>query len=260
MEESYRSFAQVYDLFMDNIDYPSWSAYLSGLLREYGVDDGLVLELGCGTGSMTQLLAQKGYDMIGVDNSLDMLEIAMDKKEESGQDILYLLQDMREFELYGTVRAVVSCCDSVNYILEEEDLLTVFRLVNNYLDPGGVFIFDMNTPYKYETMLGASTIAENREEGSFIWENYFDADTRINEYALTLFIREQEELYRKYEEFHYQKAYEIPQVIRLLEAAGLEFVAVYDAFTHEPPRADSERIHVIAREKGKNRQEDKKNE
>ena len=103
---------------MDNIDYPSWSAYLSGLLREYGVDDGLVLELGCGTGSMTQLLAQKGYDMIGVDNSLDMLEIAMDKKEESGQDILYLLQDMREFELYGTVRAVVSCCDSVKYILE----------------------------------------------------------------------------------------------------------------------------------------------
>ena len=168
MEESYRSFAQVYDLFMDNIDYPSWSAYLSGLLREYGVDGGLVLELGCGTGSMTQLLAQKGYDMIGVDNSLDMLEIAMDKKEESGQDILYLLQDMREFELYGTVRAVVSCCDSMNYILEEEDLLTVFRLVNNYLDPGGVFIFDMNTPYKYETMLGESTIAENREEGSFI--------------------------------------------------------------------------------------------
>lgn len=257
MEESYKSFAQVYDLFMDNIDYPSWCEYLTGLLREYGVKDGLILELGCGTGSMTQLLAKKGYDMIGVDNSSEMLEIAMEKKEETGQDILYLQQDMREFELYGTVRAVVSCCDSMNYILEEEELLEVFRLVNNYLDPGGVFIFDMNTPYKYETVIGESTIAENREEGSFIWENYFDEETRINEYALTLFIQEKEELYRKYEEFHYQKAYEIKDVIRLLEKAGMEFVAVYDAFTHEIPGEDSERVHLIAREKGKRLQEDK---
>ena len=258
--EAYGKFAQVYDLFMDNIDYESWAAYVEKHLKARGIEDGLVLELGCGTGTMTGLLAQKGYDMIGVDNSEEMLAEAMKKKMETGQDILYLLQDMQEFELYGTVRAIISVCDSLNYITDRKELLQVFRLVNNYLDPGGVFIFDMNTPYKYETMLGESTIAENREEGSFIWENYFDADTRINEYALTLFIREQEELYRKYEEFHYQKAYEIPQVIRLLEAAGLEFVAVYDAFTHEPPRADSERIHVIAREKGKNRQEDNKNE
>lgn len=248
MEESYKSFARVYDLFMDNIDYPAWSEYLSGLLREYEVEDGLVLELGCGTGSMTELLAKKGYDMIGVDNSEDMLEIAMEKKAESGLDILYLLQDMREFELYGTVRAIVSVCDSMNYILEEEDLLDVFRLVNNYLDPGGIFIFDMNTPYKYETLIGDATIAENREEGSFIWENYFDEESRINEYALTLFLQEKDEMYRKYEEFHYQKAYEIPRVIELLKEAGLEFVACYDAFTREEPQADSERIYLIARE------------
>lgn len=257
MEDSYRSFAQVYDMFMDNIDYPAWCEYLSGLLREYGVEDGLVLDLGCGTGNMTQLLAECGYDMIGVDNSPDMLEIAMEKKENSGSDILYLQQDMRDFELYGTVQAVVSCCDSLNYILEEEELLEVFRLVNNYLDPGGIFIFDMNTPYKYETVIGDSTIAENREEGSFIWENYFDQETRINEYALTLFIQEKEELYRRYEEFHYQKAYEIQRVRELLEAAGMEFVAVYDAFTHEIPGEECERVHIIAREKGKNIQEDK---
>ncbi|MBS6194171.1 MAG: class I SAM-dependent methyltransferase [Clostridiales bacterium] len=248
MEESYKSFARVYDLFMDNIDYPVWCEYLTGLLKEYEVEDGLVLELGCGTGSMTELLAEKGYDMIGVDNSEEMLEIAMEKKVDSGQDILYLLQDMREFELYGTVRAVVSVCDSMNYILEEEELLEVFRLVNNYLDPGGIFIFDMNTPYKYETLIGDTTIAENREEGSFIWENYFDEETRINEYALTLFLQEEDELYRRYEEFHYQKAYEVCRVIELLKEAGLEFIAVYDAFTRNTPGPESERVYLIARE------------
>ena len=116
---SYESFARVYDLFMDNIPYEEWCEYLAGLLEDQGIREGLVLELGCGTGNMTRLLAEKGYDMIGVDNSVDMLEIAMEKKEEEEQDILYLLQDMREFELYGTVRAAVSVCDSMNYIIEE---------------------------------------------------------------------------------------------------------------------------------------------
>ena len=140
--EAYTSFARVYDTFMDNIPYEEWCEYLTGLMREYGVRDGLVLDLGCGTGNMTELLAKAGYDMIGADNAEEMLEIAMEKRDKSGYDILYLLQDMREFELYGTVRAVISVCDSVNYITEPEELQEVFRLVNNYLDPKGVFVFD----------------------------------------------------------------------------------------------------------------------
>ena len=251
---SYESFARVYDLFMDNIPYEEWCSYLTGLLQEYGVTDGLVLELGCGTGNMTQLLAQKGYDMIGVDNSMDMLEIAMEKKEESGKDILYLLQDMREFELYGTVKAAVSVCDSMNYITQEEDLRTVFALVNNYLDPGGVFIFDLNTPYKYREVLGDATIAENREDASFIWDNYYDEEEQINEYDLALFIPEERDgeiLYRKYEEIHCQRAYDLETVKRLLREAGLTFLAAYDAFTHDPVTEHSERIYVIAKEKGK---------
>ena len=131
--EAYTSFARVYDTFMDNIPYEEWCEYLTGLMREYGVRDGLVLDLGCGTGNMTELLAKAGYDMIGADNAEEMLEIAMEKRDKSGHDILYLLQDMREFELYGTVRAVISVCDSVNYITEPEELQEVFRLVNNYL-------------------------------------------------------------------------------------------------------------------------------
>lgn len=245
--DSYTSFAQVYDLFMDNVDYPAWCGYIRSLLKEYGIEDGLLLDLGCGTGTLTELLAEEGYDMIGVDNSLDMLEIAEEKKEKSGHDILYLLQDMREFELYGTVRAVVSVCDSINYILEEEDLLEVFSLVNNYLDPGGIFLFDLNTRYKYEQM-GDCTIAENREESSFIWDNYYDPEEEINEYELAIFIREQEDLYRKFEEVHYQRAYSLERVKELIAESGLELVAVYDAFTREPVRPDSERVYFVARE------------
>ena len=136
--DAYTSFAEVYDAFMDNIPYEAWTEYLAGLLREYGVEQGIVLDLGCGTGTLTQLLARKGYDMIGLDSSQEMLQIAMEKREQSGLDILYLCQDMREMELYGTTAAVVSLCDSMNYLLEYQDLVRVFRLVNNYLDPGGV--------------------------------------------------------------------------------------------------------------------------
>ena len=269
----YGSFASVYDTFMDNVPYEEWCEYIKGLLEEYDIRDGLVLDLGCGTGKLTRLLAKAGYDMIGVDNSEEMLEIAREAEDTCDADdicdveeeaagngnfednacnrILYLLQDMRSFELYGTVRAVVSICDSMNYILEEDDLREVFRLVNNYLDPAGIFIFDLNTLYKYRDILGETTISENREEGSFIWDNYYDEETGINEYDLTLFIREDGELYRKYEETHYQRAYELETIKRLLAEAGMEFVAAYDAFTRETVREDSERIYVLAREHGK---------
>lgn len=249
--DAYSSFAEVYDTFMDNVPYEEWAEYLAAILREYGIEDGLVLDLGCGTGSMTEKMAAKGYDMIGVDNSGEMLEIAMEKKEKSGWDILYLMQDMREFELYGTVRGVISACDSVNYITDEKELEQVFRLVNNYLDPEGIFIFDFNTEYKYREILGQQTIAENRENNSFIWENDYDEETGINTYELALFLKREDGLYEKQEEIHYQKAYTLEAMKRIIERAGLEFVTAYDAFTDRRPDEKSERIYVIARECGK---------
>lgn len=249
--EAYTSFASVYDTFMDNIPYEEWAEYLTDLLKEYLVSDGLVLDLGCGTGNMTEQLAKAGYDMIGIDNAEEMLEIAMEKKAQSGHDILYLLQDMREFELYGTVKAIVSICDSMNYITEEEDLVKVFRLANNYLDPKGVFIFDFNTVYKYSEILGNQTIAEDRDECSFIWDNYYYEHEQINEYELSLFIREESGLYRKYQETHYQRAYDLETMKSLIKESGLEYITAYDAFTKNAPTDESERIYVIARENGK---------
>ena len=253
--EAYSEFAQVYDLFMDNIPYEEWCDYLVTLLKKYGVDDGLVLELGCGTGNMTEALKRRGYDMIGVDNSEEMLSVALEKNmevtDESLAPALYLCQDMREFELYGTVRAIVSVCDSMNYILEPEDLLQVFRLVNNYLDPKGVFIFDLNTRYKYENILGEQTIGEIRDDHCFIWDNYYDEDSRLNEYVLNLFIQCDDGRYDRHEEIHYQKAYDLGEIRALIERAGLRWEGAYDAFTMDPVREDSERIYIIAREQGK---------
>ncbi len=244
--DSYTSFAKVYDLFMDNIPYEEWCKYVLKFLTQYGITDGILLDLGCGTGTFTELLADAGYDMIGIDNSEEMLNIASEKKVESGFDILYLLQDMREFELYGTVRAIISICDSINYILNYDELVKVFSLVNNYLDPDGIFLFDFNTKYKYKELLGDTTIAENREKSSFIWDNYYYEEEEINEYELTLFIQKKDTSYEKYVETHFQKVYSLEDIQSALDVAGLKFINAYDAFTNNPPHEKSERIYVVA--------------
>ncbi|TCK92389.1 methyltransferase family protein [Natranaerovirga hydrolytica] len=247
---TYESFATVYDRFMDEVPYEEWVQYIEKLFNAYSMDSKLILDLGCGTGNVTLPLSKKGYEMIGIDNSEEMLMIAKEKASQEKANILYLNQDMREFELYGTVGCVISICDSINYILEESDLLDVFKLVNNYLDPEGLFIFDLNTEYKYKSVLGNNVFGENKEHCSYIWENYYYEEDSINEYNLTLFV-EENGLYRKYEEEHYQKAYDIETIKDLLKKSGLEFLEAYDAFTMTKPKADSERIYIIAKEKEK---------
>lgn len=263
--EAYGDFAYVYDEFMDNTPYEQWCKYLCESINKYGVskpnqnsedvlesEKNLVVDLGCGTGTLTQMLYKLGYDMIGVDNSGEMLNVAMEKRDREGDEILYLLQDMRELELYSTVGTIISVCDSVNYILDEDELLGVFRLVNNYLYPGGLFIFDFNTVYKYEEVIGDVTIAENRENCSFIWENYYHEEEEINEYDLTVFVQEEDGRFKRFQENHYQRGYRVETICALLEEAGLEIVEILDADTREAVDPESERIYVVARECMKN--------
>ncbi len=246
--KAYNEFAKVYDELMDEIPYDKWFDFLRKKLAAYGVNSGLLLDLGCGTGTMTEKFAKEGFDMIGIDSSMEMLNQAFEKKMESECNILYLCQDMREFELYGTVKAIYSVCDVVNYIVDKKDMVRVFQLVNNYLDPNGVFIFDFNTIYKYQTIIGNTVIAENREDCSFIWENTFDEIENINEYVLSLFVKEGEH-YRKYIEEHKQKGYTIKEIKDCLEEAGMEFLEAMDADTFAEPTEISERIYCIAKEK-----------
>lgn len=264
-EGIYGDFAEVYDRFMDETPYDAWAHRIDGWIKKYGIskpqrdaqdvldsEKNLVLDLGCGTGTLTEKLYDMGYDMLGIDVSEEMLGIAMRKKAENGKAILYLLQDMRELELYSTVGTVVSVCDCVNYILEEDELEQAFSLVNNYLFPGGLFIFDFNTEYKYREIIGDSTIAENREECSFIWENYYDCEECINQYDVTVFVQEQEDLFRKFTETHFQRGYTVEQMKALVERAGLQIVELCDADTDGPVTDESQRVCVIARECMKN--------
>lgn len=243
--DAYTSFAQVYDLFMDNVPYEEWCDFLCRLLKAHHIEDGPILDLGCGTGKMTRLMSERGYDMTGVDNSAEMLQIAA--MEPGDVPILYLLQDMQELELDGCVRAVYSACDCINYVLDEDELLAAFTGVYEYLEDEGVFIFDVNTSYKYTELLAENTFAESREEGSFIWDNFYDEETGINEYDLTLFIPEGEDLYRRFAETHYQRNYEIETLVQLLRKAGFAEIAIYDDYTDEPLKDSSERAVFVAR-------------
>lgn len=285
--DAYQDFAYVYDELMDSTPYKEWCDRIVCLIERYGVSEpvrksgantadepeeqgqgallgqeallkserDLVVDLGCGTGTLTQLLYEKGYDMVGVDNSEEMLNAAMEKRERSGAEILYLLQDMRELELYSTVGTMISVCDSLNYILEEEELLETFRLVNNYLYPGGIFVFDFNTVYKYEQVIGDATIAENREDCSFIWENYYHPKEEVNEYDLTVFVQEEGEHFRRFTETHYQRGYTAEQMCRLVEKAGMQVLLVRDSDTEGPVTDTTQRVYIAAGEQGKQRKQ-----
>lgn len=242
--EAYTSFAQVYDLFMDNVPYDEWCAYIAEVLKKHQITDGPVLDLGCGTGELTRRLAACGYDMTGVDASAEMLQQAMEKQTDPL--ILYLMQEMQQLELDGCVRAVCCTCDCINYVLDPAELQEAFQRVAAVLEKGGVFLFDMNTPYKYEQMLGDNTFAESRSEGSFIWENYYDEESRINEYDLTLFIPEADGLYCRYTETHFQRNYTTEQITGFLTQAGFACEGMYDDYTTEDAHAESERITFVA--------------
>ncbi|MCR5101330.1 MAG: class I SAM-dependent methyltransferase [Butyrivibrio sp.] len=267
--EAYTDFAYVYDTFMDETPYKEWASFLSELICEYGIskpyegdksedpleqERNLVVELGCGTGSFTEKMAELGYDMVGIDNSFEMLNIAMKKRESSGHDIMYLDQDMRELDLFCTAGTFVSVCDSINYLLENEDVINTFRLVNNYLYPGGLFVFDFNTVHKYRDIIGDTTIAENREDCSFIWDNYYDEQNHINEYDLTIYARSavNPELFERNIETHLQRGYSLDEMKSFIEEAGMIFIKAIDADTHDIVTEDSERVYVLARESGKN--------
>lgn len=227
----------------------------------------IVVDLGCGTGKLTELLASRGYDMIGIDLSEDMLAIAQQRKIEAGSSTLYTLQDMRDFELYGAAGAMVSAGDSINYLLKEEDLEAMFRCVERGLLPGGVFVFDFKTIHLYRDVIGDSTIAENRDDCAFIWDNYYDPETCINEYDLTIFVskeglevfpddypypyddpwKKEGALFHRFRETHFQRGYEPDQLRRAAESAGLTWITAQDAETGEEITETTERAMAVVR-------------
>ena len=283
--DSYTSFAYVYDTFMDQEPYDRWADRVCAFLDEFGLprtadisarntgkplagkagsQDGsedlfaeernIVVDLGCGTGKLTEILAGRGYDMIGIDLSEDMLAIAQERKIKNGSSTLYSLQDMRDFELYGAAGSMVSVGDSINYLLEEKDLEDMFRCVARSLLPGGVFVFDFKTIHLYRDIIGDRTIAEDRGDCAFIWDNYYNPETCINEYDLAVFVRASADeqnsdrsMFKRFDEVHQQRGYDPEQLRTAAENAGLEWITARDADTGSAVSGMAERVMAAVR-------------
>lgn len=253
--EGYRALAGVYDLLNKEIDYSAWADFIEHCFSKWLPEKPeLVLDLACGTGSMTNELARRGYDMIGVDGSADMLSCAYAAMPE-GRHVLFLEQDMRHFELYGTVGAVVCCLDSLNYLLKDGDLLTCFRTVHNYLDPNGLFLFDMNTPYKFQAVYGdnAYVLEDERDapDGSLdvfcAWQNHFSPETGICDFDLSIFEEQPDGSYLREDEHQQERCYTMEAILLALREAGFTDLGVYADWNFSAPTQTTERWYFAAR-------------
>lgn len=232
----YSGFAYIYDeLILGDINYNEIADFIEDILPE---KNGPVLDLACGTGNLTTVLAQRGYDMIGIDASCDMLSVARQKNS----DILYLCQDMRALELSCKVDAAVCTTDSLNYLTNPCDLELVFKLVKKYLNQGAPFIFDMNSLYKLEHIIGNNTFTYDDGKVFYVWENQWDSEARTCEFFLNFFVKQKDGLYRRFDETHIQRAYSIDQVKQCLQRAGFCKIYVYDGYTKSFPHPQSQRI------------------
>lgn len=241
MSYIYGSFAEVYDKLTKDIDYKKWADYIELLFATHGVSPKLVADLGCGTGSFCKIMMQRGYEMIGIDSSTEMLSMARQKIKG---DILLINQDMCEFELYGTVDVFVSLLDSVNYLTDKRRLRKMFRLVQNYLNPGGLFIFDINTIYKFENVYSDNIFYYVDDDICYIWQNTYDRKRRICEFDLTFFLK-RGELYKRFDEVHYERAYEINEIVNICRDENLTLKGIYHEFTLKKPRKNSQRVFLV---------------
>ena len=255
--DNYGAISTIYDNINANVDYSAWADFFEKCFDKFLPQrPELVLDLACGTGSMTFELAKRGYDMIGIDGSYDMLNVAYDRKYdlELPRDVLFLLQDMREFELYGTVGAITCCLDSINYLTADKELDKCFSLAHNYLDPDGLFLFDMNTPHKFENVYGSNTYVYEEEDcgnNSFcVWQNYYDTSSKLCDFSLTVFEKDDVTLqYSRRDESQTERCYSRDEIEKALMNNKFEIIGFYSDFNFSPAKDTDERWYVVARAK-----------
>ncbi len=244
----YNDFASVYDKLQD-INYTEFVNYYEKIFKCLGKKPDLVLDLACGTGNITIPMAERGYDMIGIDLSCEMLNFAREKAAERGQNILFLNQDMTEFELYGTVDAIVCALDGINYLTHDGDLDKLFALVNNYLNPGGIMIFDINSEYKLSKILGNNTFVSEEKDIYYVWRNEYSEKTRICEFELNFFTMMPDGAYKRFDEFQEERAYRIDEISSAVNTAGLILQGVYKPFGFATASDTDERIFFVISKK-----------
>ena len=247
-EYMYNDFAEVYDRLQD-ADYEGFVDYYERIFKKFGKNPELVLDLACGTGNITIPMAKRGYDMIGLDLSCEMLNVAREKAAAEGLDILFLNQDMTDMELYGTVDAIVCALDGVNYITDPADLKRVFALVKNYLNPGGIMIFDINTEHKLRNILGGNTFVNEEQGIYYVWQSEFDDETKICAFELNFFCEQPDGGYIRFDEFQEERAYSTSEILDILKSEDLVAEGFYKPFEFSTPDDKEERIFFVISKK-----------
>lgn len=245
----YDLLAPFYDKINKDIDYSAWADFIEEAVERYGeISPELWLDLGCGTGRMTLELAKRGRDMTGVDYSPEMLDIAREEADKLGIDnVLWLCQDMREFELYGTVDVATCCLDSINHLSSPKDLDKCLKLVHNYLAPNGLFIFDINGRYKFENIYSDNSYVMEEDGAVCIWQNYYNEKSKVCDFYITLFEEQDDGRYERYDETQRERMYTLKAMKAHLQKNGLEFIGAYEDFDFTPASDDSERIYIVAK-------------
>ncbi len=249
---SYGVFSDFYDALTADVEYAAVAKTICSLLTRAGIDRGLLLDLGCGTGTLSVLLSEAGYEVVGVDRSPDMLSVAQGKALAAGQNILLLCQDMQSLDLYGTVDAAVCTLDALNHLPSRAAVEAVLRRVALFLNPNGVFIFDTNTLYKHREILGNNTFVYDTDEVYCVWQNALQDDERTVEISLDFFIpdAEDEAFYERASEQFSECAYLEEEWHEMLSAAGFTVLGVSDGYTDAPLQKTSERaVYVVRKDK-----------
>lgn len=248
----YKDFAFFYDLLMKNADYESRFDYIVGLLAENSIGGGILLDMACGTGTLSKMFAQKGFDVIGVDASEEMLSKAQEKKLEEDFDALFLCQRMEELDLFGTIDAAVCTLDSLNHVTEKEKIREIFRRVALFMNDGGVFVFDVNTLYKHREVLGNNAFVFDTENVFCAWQNALLEDGETTQIDLDIFESDEEEddVYVRYSEEFFERGYELDFLKKTLEQFRFEVVGIYDDMTKEPIKENSERAVFVCKKHG----------
>ncbi len=243
---SYSSFAGVYDALTLNVDYKKRAEYISGILKAAGIENGLLLDLACGTGSLSVEFSKMGYEVIATDSSPDMLMEAQAKAYNEQQQIMFLCQKMEETDLYGTVRAIVCSLDSINHLSSIEDVEKTFSGLKNFIDNGGIMVFDVNTLYKHKSVLGNNTFIYDEKSVYCVWQNRLLKDDKTVNINLDLFVKNGK-AYERFTENFNETAFSVEELKACFTENGFKLVNIYDDMTKNAPHPESERLYFVIR-------------
>lgn len=246
----YSAFAGFYDELTGNISYEERARYFDSIIKEFKTEGPILLDLACGTGSLSVELSRLGYDVIGVDNSADMLSVALEKKYEAEQDILFLCQDMTALDLYGTVDTTVCALDSINHVTDPQQVREIFKGVSLFTVPGGLFLFDVNSPYKHHKVLGNNTFVYDCDSVYCVWQNELDENNDTVHISLDFFAYDEEtDTYSRSSEQFSERSYEPAWLEALLDETGFDLLAVYGDDSRDAPKEDTQRLIYVARKR-----------